>query len=182
MDTEVIEAARDYFKKEVSSGEGISSDAVEFDKKGNAKLDDAQMPVFKDSIEWTTSTPQLHAIWTCCKATLDEGVVPANDAGAVFELMSKIGKLEKPGHTGYYNAEIEINYFVGMINVLTSWVSLVSSEEKKFNDSMDTLLGDFIFRLKAYRDIKTREETMANVKPEDVKARGLTLVNDKEYY
>lgn len=164
------------------SKDEISSEAVILNKDGSAKLDDNNLPTFIDSMEWPTNNAQLSAILTCCKALLDQELIPHTEAEGVFGLMDKVAALEKPNRpTLDFNAELPINYFVGMLHVLnmTRQFELLG---KEVNASITTLALDLARRIEAYHAIKNKEDIM-DTKPEEVKSRGLSLVGeDKEYF
>lgn len=184
MDLEVINAARDYFSKDIATKgpDGVSADAVELNKDGTAKLDDNQMPIFKDSMEWRTNNPQLRAIWESGNALLEEGLVPPPEIDAVIGMMGMIASKEKPGHTGDFNAEMPINYFVGMTHILNMCRQFdLYKDDKAMDKAIDVLVLDFARRIDAYHSIKRKEKVM-ETKPEEVKEKGLTLAKDESYF
>jgi hypothetical protein len=185
LDLEVINAAKDYFKKDMLANgpEGVDSSAVVLQEDGTAELDDNQMPVFKDSMEWTTSNPQLRAIWESGKALLEEGLVPPPEVDAVMGMMGMIAKKEKPGHTGHFTAEMPINYFVGMTHILNMCRSFdLFKDDKAMGAAIDELTLDFARRIDAYHSIKHKEKVMEETKPAEGFKKGLTLVEDNGYF
>jgi len=156
----LIDKARDYYKDQLGDVT-VSPTAVVMKDDGTPEMDEHNLPVFKDSIEWTTNNPQIFAIWNCCKAVLEGGITPPNEEAGVFGLMNKIAKMEKKHHKGKWEVSLPINYFTGMLHILNLVRAYsLASEDKKFEAAIAELAVDFARRLDAYRGIKDREATM----------------------
>ena len=176
VDQEVIDAAREYYQKDLaeSSPEGVSKDAMVFEGD-KVKMDDNNLPVFRDSMEWPTNNGQLKAIVECCMAVIEAGIVPPNDVEGVFGLMDIIAKLERKRFIGDFNAEIPVNYFVGMVHVLNTFRTFqLHDGDKGMENAVNVLALDFARRIDAYRSIKDRENIMAK-KPEEVLSKDITI-------
>jgi len=176
VDQEVIDAAREYYQKDLaeSSPEGVSKDAMVFEGD-KVKMDDNNLPVFRDSMEWPTNNGQLKAIIECCMAVIEAGIVPPNDVEGVFGLMDIIAKLERKRFIGDFNAEIPVNYFVGMVHVLNTFRTFqLHDGDKGMENAVNILALDFARRIDAYTSIKDRENIMAK-KPEEVLSKDITI-------
>ena len=183
VDNELIDAALDYYKKDIAEaqGEGISKDVVLLDDKGEAVLDDNNLPQFHDSTTWMTNNAQLTAIWTCGKALLQEGLVPQQEEAGIFGLMDRIAKLEKPNRpTLTFEAELPINYFVGMVHVL-NMARQYELLGAKAQPSLDVLATDLALRVDAYRSIKNKEAVMEKA-PETVNSKEVAVKETQGYF
>jgi hypothetical protein len=183
VDNDLIDAALDYYKKDIvdAQGEGVSSDAVVLDDKGNAILDENNLPQFHDSMEWPTHNAQILAIWTCCKALLEQGLVPHTEAEGVFGLMERVAKLQRKGRdTLNFDAELPINYFVGMVHVI-NMAREFQLLGAKAQTSLDMLATDLALRVDSYRSIKAKEATMEKA-PDVVNSKEVAVKSDGSYF
>ena len=143
-------------------------DSIELTEKGEIKLDEAGKPIFKDIIEFETTTGEINAIWTCIKACLEEKVVPPNEIDACFDLMAIIAKLERES-TKPFKASLPINYFVGTWHILNSARMFhLFEDDKALDQAIDGLTMKFARQIDVYHEIKRRETVEKDVSPKNI--------------
>lgn len=141
-------------------------DAIEKDKDGNIKLDAAGKPVFKDVIEWESSSAQIHAIWECIKILLDQRLVPPMEIDAAFDLLEVYAMLDRPRSTKQYKISLPINYFVGTWHILNTTRKFgIFSKDHKMETSITDLTFWFADKIDQYHQIKKNENIEEEVKP-----------------
>ena len=166
----------------------ISLDAVETDEKGNAKLDQAGKPIFRDYIGWTGDNAQIMGIWNAIKALLETNiatkgnVIMPEDVEATHYLMEMTSKLYRPNHTGTFQCELPVNYTVALCHVLgaSAALSIDAEKDKKFQQAILKLRDFFAVEVEGYRR-KKKEETAMDTTPDEVLEKSLT-VRGKGYF
>lgn len=155
--------------KALKGEEKALRDAMDLDEDGSIKLDSAGKPVFKDSIQWDTNSAQIMAIWSACKAALEEKIVPPNEQDAVFDLMAMYAKEHRDGSTKNYTIAVPINYFVGTWHVLNSCRMFdLFHNDKKLSEAIDGLTMWFAERLDMYHSVKKAEKIEEEVSPDNI--------------
>ena len=174
-------SGKDYYVQKAINDNLIKIDAVEVDDKGNAKLDKAGKPVYKDFISWTGNNAQIHAVWTAIKELLEaRGVLP-DDVEATLYLMEMIAKQERPAHNGDFPCELPVNYMVALCHVLGAALQITTiKNDKKYSESLEILREFFAVEVEGYRR-KKREESAMDLAPEEISGKELT-VNDGKYF
>ena len=165
------------FKKDGDTDELVEyskealKDSVEYDEKGNIKVDEAGKPIFKGFIQWRTDRPQLEAIWTCCKAALHERLVPENELDAAHDTMMLYAKEHRDsGKRRNFMITVPINYFVGtwhLINTCRKF-RLFEEEGTKFEKKIDELAMWFAEQIDMYHEVKRMEKVQNEASPDDV--------------
>ena len=112
-------------------------EAVVYDEKGMVETDAAGVPVFKDQIEWEATTSQLRAMWACCRGILEHKLAPPGEVDAIFDLMHRIAKVERPNAKSKYKVSFPVNYFVGAWHCIDTAVKtgiFKDAKDKKLHD------------------------------------------------
>ena len=152
----------------VKATEPALMEAVEYDEKGEIKLDESGKPVFKDTMQWETDGPQVMAIWTCFKAALEHRAYPAEEIQAGFDTMMMYAK-EHRNTNKPYTITVPINYFVGTFHVLNfCHAHAIFKDDKKLEKAVYGLAVWFEERIKMYQEVKKRERVQDEASPDKI--------------
>jgi hypothetical protein len=152
----------------VKHTEKVLMQAVEYDEKGDIKLDDAGKPVFKDSMQWETDGAQMMAIWTCHKAALEHHAFPPQEIDAAFDNMMLYAREYRETNKPY-TLTMPINYFVGTFHILNFCNAHgIFESDKKMKKAVYELAVWFEDRIKMYQEVKRREQVQDEASPEDI--------------
>jgi len=168
-----------------SSLDGISkivnnTVAYKRDDKGNVLTElgeDGGRPLFEHSIVMPTDSPEVMAMWTTCKAILEERLVPQPEEDAVFKVMEMLAEQIKTDRA--FSIKFPVNYFTGLWHCLNTARKFdIFNNDKKLSKSISNTTFKVAQLLDTYHVIKDKETGMDDIKRDEFTGK-VDLLEDK---